>query len=75
MALRNPASPAQAERVYEQYVKPLEQAHQDEFVLVASDGQIIFAPTLLALAEKAQKTPSKDNFLFKVGDKVIGHLL
>ena len=60
------------DRVYRQYVKPLEQAHTGEHVLVTPDGRTVLAPTLLEIAQKAHRTPSEDNDIFKVGEKVIG---
>ena len=69
-ALRN----EDMDRVYQQYVKPLEQTHTGEYVLVTPNGRILLAPTLLEIAQQAQQAPSKDNCIFKVGDKVIGRL-
>ena len=63
-----------ADSVYEQYVKPLEPAHNGQYVVVTSNGQAIVAPTLLDIAEQVAKVPSKDNFIFKVGEKVLGKL-
>ena len=62
------------DRVYQQYVKPLEQAHTGEYVLVTPDGRTVLAPTLLEIAQQAPQAPSKDNCIFKVGEKVIGRL-
>jgi hypothetical protein len=63
-----------ADKIYAQYVKPLEQAHKGQYVVVTSNGQTIFAPTLLDVAQQAAKIPSKDNFIFRVGEKVLGKL-
>ena len=64
-----------ANRVYKQYVKPLEPSHRGEYVVVTPDGQTIFGPTLLAAVQQAQEISPKDNFIFKVGDKVLGKVL
>ncbi len=69
-ALRN----EDMDRVYQQYVKPLEQAHTGEYALVTPDGRTTLAPTLLEIAQLAHQAPSKDNCIFKVGDKVIGRI-
>ncbi len=62
------------DRVYRQYVTPFEQAHTGEYVLVTPDGRTVLAPTLLKIAQQAHRAPSKDNCIFKVGEKVIGRL-
>ncbi len=69
-ALRNEAM----DRVYRQYVKPLEKSHWGEYVLVMPDGRTILAQTLEEIAQQAHQAPSEDNCLFKVGEKVIGRL-
>lgn len=62
------------DRVYRQYVKPLEEAHTGEYVLVTPEGRTVLAPTLVEIAQQAQRTPNKDNCIFKIGKKVIGRL-
>jgi len=44
----------------------------DQYVLVTPAGQTLFAPTLLDAVRQASKMPSKDNFIFKVGQKSVG---
>jgi len=68
---RTPGTP-DPERVYQRYVKPLEQDHKDEFVLVTPTGQTVFAPTLLDAVKQASKVPDKNNFIFKVGQRSVG---
>lgn len=63
-----------ANKVYKKYVKPLEQKHKDQFVLVTPQGDIVFAPTLLEVVEQAGKVPSRNNYVFKVGAKAVGKL-
>jgi hypothetical protein len=63
-----------ANKVYNQYVKPLEEKHKDKYVLVTSEGKTIFAATWGKLMEQASRIPSPDNFVFKVGDRVLGKL-
>ena len=63
-----------ANRVYKQYVKPLEPSHKGEYVVVTPDGQTILGPTLMSAVQQAQAISPKDNFIFKVGDKVLGKL-
>jgi hypothetical protein len=63
-----------ANKIYEKYVKPLEQKHKNQFVLVTPKGQAVFAPTLLEIMEQAGKAPNRNNFVFKVGAKAVGKL-
>jgi hypothetical protein len=58
--------------VYETYVKPLEQAHKDQYVLVTPTGQTVLAPTLLDAVRQASRVPDKNNVIFKVGEKAVG---
>ena len=60
----------EAERIYEQYVKPLEDDHPDEFALVTPEGEVHFAPSMVELAQKAYTMPNEKNLLFKVRDIV-----
>ncbi len=73
MKEQTPARP-DPDRVYETYVKPLEQDHKDEFVLVTATGQTVLASSLLDAVRHASKMPSKDNIIFKVGQKTVGTL-
>ena len=63
-----------ANRVYKQYVKPLEQTHRDQYVVVTPDGQTILGSTLIDAVQRAQQISPQDNFIFKVGDRVLGKL-
>ena len=60
------------DRVYETYVKPLEQSHRDEYVLVTPAGQTVLAPTLLAAVREAAKAPDRRNLVFRIGQKAVG---
>jgi hypothetical protein len=75
MAAAQPRSVAVANRMYDQHVKPVEAAHLGEYALVTPDGEVVFAPTLLELAEIAQRMANNENFLYKVGDRAIATLL
>ena len=64
----------EAHRVYDLHVRPTEQAHGGEYVLVTPDAQVIFAPTLEEVMRRAHERASPDNFIFRVGDVVLGRL-
>ncbi len=66
---------ARLNRIYEQYVKPVEQDHPDEYVLVKPDGEMIFAPSMLDLVKKAHQVAHPDNCLFKVGEIAAAKIL
>ena len=59
---------ARLDRVYEQCVKPVEQDHLGEYVLVTSAGEMYFASTQLELIKKTRHVTTGDNCLFKVGE-------
>ncbi len=65
----------QADRLYEQYGKPLEDAHRGEYLAVSRDGQILLAPSLLEAVDQAADAFGPDNFVFKVGEKAVGKWL
>ena len=64
----------EAHQVYNLHVKPVEHIHEGEYVVVMPDGQMIFAPTLVEVMQRAQAQASPANFIFKVGDVVVGNL-
>ena len=59
---------ARLDRVYEQYVKPVEQDHLGEYALVTSAGETYFASTQSELIRKTRHVTTGDNCLFKVGE-------
>jgi len=75
MDAAQPRSPAVLNRIYDRHVKPLERAHQGEYALVTPNGEVIFAPTLLELADIAQRMANHENLLCKVGERAIATLL
>jgi hypothetical protein len=58
---------ARLNRIYEKYVKPVEQEHWGEYVLVRPDSQMYFAADMLALMEDTEEMRDPGNCLFKVG--------
>jgi len=59
---------ARLDRMYEQYVKPVEQEHLGEYVEVTPAGEMYFASTLSALAEKTMHLRDGGHGLFRVGE-------
>jgi hypothetical protein len=75
MSTQQRAGVARLNQIYEQYVKPVEQDHQGEYVLVRPDGELIFAPSMLELVEKAYQVADRNNCLFKVGEISAANIL
>jgi len=65
----------EADRLYEQYVKPLEQMHRGQYAGVSPDGEIVLASTLIDAVRKSVQSFGKDNsIVFHIGDRVVGHI-
>jgi len=61
-----------ADKLYNQYVQPMEKNHRGDYVAVSPHGQIVLDKSLLKVCEQAKETFGHDNFVFKVGEKVVG---
>ena len=72
MAAEQRALKEQADRLYEQYAKPLEAEHRGEYVAIFPDGKTIIGPTRLEVANQAVHTVGRGSFLFKIGEKAVG---
>ena len=62
----------QALGLYERYGKPLEAEHAGEYVSIAPDGRALLARTLDAAMVDGAARFGPGNFVFKVGDLVVG---
>ena len=73
MTERQPPRMEDADRLYDRFVKPLEQEHRGEFAAVSFQGQTILAPTFLeALQQASEKLAPGNSVVFNVGGKAIG---
>ena len=63
---------AQAEGLYETYVKPLETEHWGEYVAVSRDGRVVLGADLEDVSKEAAEAFGRGNFLFKVGEVAVG---
>jgi hypothetical protein len=72
MTAEQAALKEQADRLYEQYGKPLESQHQGEYVAIFPDGKTIIGPTRLQVADQAVRGVGRGSFLFKIGEKAVG---
>ena len=62
----------QAESLYEQYGRPLEEEHWGEYVAISPDGRFALGISHLEALDKALADFGPGSFLFKVGDKAVG---
>ena len=62
----------QADRLYEQYGKPLEQEHWGEYIAIFPDGRFLLGQGRLEVLDQALAQFGPGSFLFKVGEKVVG---
>ncbi len=76
MTAVNPGATKEIERrfdeLYERYGKLLEAKHRGEFLAVSQDGRTLVGPDLADVVEKAAAEFGPENFIFKVGEKVVG---
>ncbi len=62
----------QAESLYEQYGRPLEEEHWGEYVAIFPDGRFTLGTSRLEALGKALAQFGPGSFLFKVGDRAVG---
>ena len=62
----------QAEKLYEQYGRPLEQKHRGEYVAIFPDGRLVLGKSRLEVLDQALSQFGPGSFLFKIGEKVVG---
>lgn len=58
---------AEAHRLYDTYVKPLEPEHRGEDVAVSAEGRFVIAPTEIDALRDGVAALGPDPFLFEVG--------
>lgn len=62
---------AEADRLYEQYGKPLERDHWGEYVAISPDGGVLLGQDRRSLTRDAIKAFGNGSFIFKVGPRVV----
>ena len=63
---------AEADRLYEQYGKPLEGDHLGEFVAISRDGRTLLGTSAGQVGRQAKEAFGPGNFVFKIGPRVVG---
>jgi hypothetical protein len=75
MAQPHVPSQDEADQIYDQYVRPLEDRYWGKYVAVSWQGDIVMAITLVEVAQKAVAAFGKGNSIaFRVGDRVVGRI-
>jgi hypothetical protein len=62
----------EADTLYEQYGKPLEDQHRGQYVAITKDGKVVLAPTLLEVMQQAKTSLGPGSFIFKIGEQTVG---
>jgi hypothetical protein len=62
-----------ADRLYDQFAKPLEDEHRDEYIAVSPAGQVLLGQDLYTVTRDATETFGRGNFIFKLGARAVGH--
>lgn len=65
---------AEGDRLYTNHVAPLEQEHRGEYAAVAPDGRLMRGKTSYEVSLPASEAFGRGNFVFKIGDRVLGRL-
>jgi hypothetical protein len=65
---------AEAHRLYDAYVKPLERDHWGEYAVVAPDGRVVVNPDEREAVREAVATLSRGHLLVKIGRVALGTL-
>lgn len=64
-----------AEQLYKKYGKPLEGKYKGRYVAISSDGKTVLAQTLVDAIQQGKEKLGQGNFVFKVGEQVVGKWL
>ena len=64
----------EADRLYEQYGKLLEEEHWGEFVAISKDGRTLLGPTVRDVLREAEEAFGPGNYMFKLGPRAVGRL-
>ena len=61
-----------ANRLYEQYGKPLEREHLGKFAAISQDGRTMLGDSPSQVGRQAKDAFGPGNFVFKLGPRVVG---
>jgi hypothetical protein len=64
-----------SDRLYLQYVEPLEDAHAGKYAGVSFDGRTVIRSTLIdTIQESVSQFGKGKSVVFRIGDKVVGRV-
>jgi hypothetical protein len=63
------------DEIYDRYVKPLEDQHIGQYAAVSPKGDLLLAPSFIEAIQQSTQRFGKGNFVFKVGERVVGEIL
>jgi hypothetical protein len=63
---------ATADRLYQQYGKPLEPEHLGEYVAIMPDGRLVLGSSVVEAMRRATAVFGPGSFVFKIGEQVVG---
>lgn len=64
----------EADELYEQYGKPLEAEHLDEYVAIAPNGQTVIGATVADVLVEAERSLGPGNVIFHIGRRWVWKL-
>ena len=64
----------EADRLYEQYAKPLEAEHWGRFIAISTDGRTVLGDSVLEVAQAALEVLGRGHHIFKIGPRAVGRL-
>jgi hypothetical protein len=59
--------------LYEQYGQPLERDHRGEYAAISVRGEVALGQTMLEAAQLAVERFGPGSYLFKIGERTVGH--
>lgn len=65
---------AHANRLYANYGEPLERQHWGEYLAIAPDGRTLLGASSREVLQRATDEFGKGNFIFRIGDRVLGRI-
>jgi hypothetical protein len=65
----------QAEKLYNQFGKPLEETHKGKYIAISPNGNTLIGDVLIDLMEQAKVTLGPGNYIFKIGERSVGKWL
>lgn len=61
-----------ADKLYEQYAKPLEKDHWGEYIAISPDGKMMLGRDTTQLLKNSAQAFGPGNYIFKIGPRAVG---